>query len=266
MDLARLQRWMLDAVTQSATEFTSPIESVVTSSATQTAAERLAVYQHAYFARLLECLAAEFPGVQAVLGNDAFESVVAAYLQRYPSASYTLGKLGERFPLALQQLRPARDTDTPDFFDGVIDLARYERLLTEVFDAAGPEAVPPSIPLPFAGDPSSLSVQFYPCVRTLTVAFPVHEFVTARRHDEHAAFPAARPVALILARRDYIVRRWEVPLWQTALIDALQQRMPLGAALVQVATKHEPPADWDQALQQAFATWAEWQLIAAITP
>lgn len=266
MDLARLQHWMLEAVTQSATDDASPIESVLTSSATQTAAERLAVYQHAYFARLLECLAAEFPGVQAVLGNEAFESVVAAYLQRYPSASYTLGKLGERFPLALQELRPARDTAEPDFFEGVIDLARYERLLTEVFDAAGPEAVPPSIPLPFAGDPSSLSVRFYPCVRTLTVAFPVHEFITARRHDEHAAFPAARPVALVLSRRDYVVRRWEVPLWQLALIDTLQTGLPLGVALERVAAVHQPPENWEQALQQAFARWAEWQLIAAVTP
>jgi hypothetical protein len=265
MDLAALQRWMLKAVTQSDSFAAQPVETVITSSATQSAAERLAVYQNAYFARLLECLAAEFPGVQAVLGEAAFESVVAAYLQRYPSSSYTLGKLGERFPHALQELRPARESETPDFFDGVIDLARYERLLTEVFDEAGPEVAPPSIAWPNAADPTALTVRFYPCVRTLALAYPVHEFVTARRSDEQAEFPAARRVALILSRRDYVVRRWEVPPWQTALIDALQQGLPLGAALEAVATTLPPPTDWDRQLQQAFATWAEWQLIAAVS-
>ena len=61
-DLDTLQRWMLRAITDStAGGHSDDLGVVILPSAQQSAAERLAVYQHAYFARLLGVLRELFP-------------------------------------------------------------------------------------------------------------------------------------------------------------------------------------------------------------
>ena len=46
----------------------------------------LAIYHNAYRARLLEVMQGDFPTVWHWLGDDEFAGLVAAYVQRYPSA------------------------------------------------------------------------------------------------------------------------------------------------------------------------------------
>src|ERR1700736_3403699 len=89
-------------------------ETVLTRSKALTAAERLAVYGSAYFARLLECMREEFPATAHALGEELFDSFAAAYLQECPSRSYTLCQLGGRFPGFLVQTRPAREEGEPE--------------------------------------------------------------------------------------------------------------------------------------------------------
>src|SRR5947209_13115313 len=73
------------------------VEKVLTRSETLTALERLAIYGSAYYARLLECLREEYPVLKHALGDEAFDAFAFGYLQKYPSRSYTLGKLGDLF-------------------------------------------------------------------------------------------------------------------------------------------------------------------------
>ena len=73
-------------------------ERVVTRSRSLTALERLAIYNRAYYARLLECLRESYPVLCHALGEDAFGSFALDYLQKYPSRSYTLNDLGANFP------------------------------------------------------------------------------------------------------------------------------------------------------------------------
>ena len=74
------------------------IEKVVTRSSSLTAAARLAIYSHAYFARLQECLRAEFPVLLHALGEELFNLFTFEYLKVYPSRSYNPQSYAERSP------------------------------------------------------------------------------------------------------------------------------------------------------------------------
>src|SRR5438876_6595516 len=88
------------------------LEQVVTRSHSLTAAGRLAIYSHSYFARLQECLRAEFPVLLHALGEELFNLFTFEYLRQYPSRSYTLNQLGENFPRFLAETRP--DAEAPE--------------------------------------------------------------------------------------------------------------------------------------------------------
>src|SRR5260221_14393035 len=103
------------------------LETVVTRSRAQTALERLEVYSHAYYARLLECLREEFPVLKHALGEEVFDAFAVGYLQQYPSRSYTLFRLSENFPRYLAETRPDGNGAYADWPDFLIDLATLEQ-------------------------------------------------------------------------------------------------------------------------------------------
>lgn len=235
VDLQRqLQEWILGRPPQSADE----VESLITRSATQAAHERLAIYQNAYRARLLECLRAEFPAVVKLVGEEAFTDLAGAYLQEVPSTHPSLSELGREFPIFLARSRPPRATDDtlPDFADLIIELARLERLYQEVFDGPGLETDDtPPLTLPATIEEfSTLPLQLAPCVRLLTCMYPVHEFASAVRHhvpDDELTLPSPEVTHLVIARRDYVVRRFVVEPAAFQLLQKLAAGVPVGDVL-----------------------------------
>ena len=105
--LRATQAWMLDAITHpdgvAAGGAPRLIDELVLPSQQQSAAERLAVYSTAYFARLLEVLSELFPCLRFAVGDDLFGQFAAGYLQQYPPRSYTLHRLADRFAALLRQ-------------------------------------------------------------------------------------------------------------------------------------------------------------------
>lgn len=260
--LDQLQRWMQSVITHPAgieagassdsarmtvgTDV-NELDDVVCRSQRLSSADRLRIYGNAYFARLLECLRAEFPAMVQALGEEAFDGLAFGYLLEHPSQSYTLSRLATELPGHLAKTRPPRepdgDQDSPDFADFLIDLASLERTYSEVFDGPGPEQTPPLKP----SDLEGLSVEqfaesrlvLHGCVRLLSLRFPVHEYATAVRHREEADFSDARPTHLVVTRRDYIVRRFEVSPIQFALLAALQRGSSVGEALLAIQPRDE---------------------------
>ncbi|HVE15062.1 MAG TPA: DNA-binding domain-containing protein, partial [Elusimicrobiota bacterium] len=101
---------------------------------------RLSVYGDGYFLRLFEVLSDEYKAVRRALGEMGFRILAAEYLAANPSASPTLGDLGEAFPAFAARHSLSRD------FPFLGDLARLERaaltrLLTERLPALDPAAV-----------------------------------------------------------------------------------------------------------------------------
>jgi hypothetical protein len=234
------------------------IESVINRSQALTSLQRLDVYSRAYYARLLECLRSQFPILAQALGEELFDQFSLSYLQRRPSQSYTLGRLGEHFVGYLQETRPA-NTEESSWPDFLIDLARLEWEFDQVFDGPGVEdqpllgaaeiqAVPPERWL-------SARLIPVPCLRLLALRYPVHEYYRALRRHEEPNPPLPAETHLAITRRDYIVRYFPLSEPQFRLLDALAAGATLGEALQGLATDGVGLDDLASNLHAWFRFW-----------
>lgn len=259
LSLSQLQRWMQSVIThpagieagaigqpaRSAINADKPsLSEIIPPSQRLGSADRLRVYGNAYFARLLECLRAEFPAMVAALGESAFDGLAFGYLLEHPSESYTLARLASQLPTHLARTRPPRDPDAdpnaPDFADFLIDLATLERTYSEVFDSSGPEHARPLTAADFEGLSvekfSSARLVLHDCVRLLVLRFPVHLFASAVRQQGESELPDPRLTHLVVTRREFVVRRIEVSPIQFALLAALQKGDSIGNAIENIQT------------------------------
>ncbi|MBM81565.1 MAG: hypothetical protein CMJ78_13380 [Planctomycetaceae bacterium] len=284
-ELSQLQKWMQAVVThpdgivagvdsedaRSAIAVDGEsIETVVTRSESLSAVGRLAVYGDAYFARLLDVLAEEYPAMVHALGEEAFQGLAFVYLQQHPSQSYTLGELGSRFPEFLRTTRPENDdAQRPDWADFLADLATVERTYAEVFDGPGVEGQELLKP----DDLASISQDAWPdvrletacCLRLLTLDFPAHGYATAVRRETEVLFPNPQPTYLVVKRRDFIVRRDPVALDEYRLLESLIQGKTIGESIADVAQSTDSDLDEFAAnLQNWFFEWAEAGYFTAI--
>jgi len=207
------------------------IEGVITRSQNLTALQRLDIYHRAYFARLIECLRDEFPVLLHALGDEAFDAFALAYLQKYPSRSYTLSLLGSSFPQYLAETRPpdeggsGEDGSGPSWPDFLIDLATLELNFAAVFDGPGVEGqeLLDVEKLQTLAPEQWLASRLIPvpCLRLLTLRFPVNKYYRAVRKKKEPAVPQPRPTYLALTRRQFIVRHYQFPRLQYVLLNAL---------------------------------------------
>jgi len=236
------------------------VEGVILPSSQQTSLDRLRIYGNAYFGRLLECLRSQYPAVRHAAGDEAFDGLAFGYLVSHPSQTYTLAALGKSFESYLRQTRPARSeestSDAFDFADFLIDLARLETVYNEVFDGPGPERVPSLSADALTGlTPEQFAdsvLKCHACVRLLQLHFPVHEYATAVRRGAVPAPPVPRTVWLVVTRRDYVVRRFELTQPQYQLLSALSQNQTVGVALQSLCS--DPTFD-PRTLKEDLKTW-----------
>lgn len=235
------------------------LERVVTRSKALPAAERLEVYSNAYYARLLECLREEFPALVHALGADLFDEFAVGYLQRYPSRSYTLARLAEHFPRYLAETRPEEgDSSWTDF---LIDLATLELAINEVFDGPGTEPDAPLTPDQLAGLPveswADARLEPAPCLRLLTLRFPLHRYYKAVRRGEAPAPPDGATTHLALSRRDYVVQQHELTAEEFAVLGGLVSGLTVGEAIVRPYEDAESfPDDLGERLRVWFERWS----------
>lgn len=275
--LRRLQCWMQSVIThpagiQAGIDSDSArrmldipateLERVLPPSQSQSSLERLAVYGNAYFARLLECLRSDFPLLQHAAGTEAFDSLAAGFLQRFPSASYTLNDLGASFPRYLEHTRPPRhgSSQTPDWADFLIDLARLERNYSEIFDGPGEELEPPLAVDQLVGIPPDrwerVRLAVARSLRLDTFRFPVHLYAAAVRRGESPEIPAPRLTCLALNRRDFVVQQYELNLFQFELLGQLQSGVPLAEALEHaVSASGDGGSSLERAVSETFQWW-----------
>lgn len=276
-ELERIQRWMQAVIIHpegveagiESSESRSVIdvavdhvENVIRRSTAQTSIERLRVYANAYYARLLEVLESEFPALVHALGEDLFQEFAFGYLQQYPSQSYTLSDLSAKFPEYLAQTRPDRETAVaePDWADFLVDLAILERTYSEVFDGRGVERQQ----LLNKDELGQIALDRWPSVRLVSVPclklvhlrFPVHEYATAVRRQEHPELPAPSPTWLVVTRRDYIVRRIAVDETEFVALAALVGGGSIADALE--AAQKRWPGDFDQLANEVQRWFRDW--------
>jgi hypothetical protein len=279
--LDNVQRWMQTVIThpggveaglaapgaQSHLEIgAADVEQVVEPSRKESSIQRLAIYAEAYHTRLIECLQAEFPVFRQTVGDDIFVEFAVTYLQRHPSRSYTLGQLGVKFYQFLNETRPQDEpgellSEWPLF---LIDLARLERTISEVFDGPGVEGKPPIL----LDDLLAIDARRWPeaklvtapCLRLLSLQFPVNDYYTAVKSHGETAIPARGDSWLAITRRDYVVRRYELNGPQFRLLEALQNGQTIGEAIAAAADAH------DGDIEQLAGELREWFRIWTAAP
>lgn len=235
------------------------ISDIVAESGSLAASERLAIYGNAYFARIQECLRAEFPALLHALGTDLFSRFTFDYIHSYPSRSYTLDRLGENFPRYLADTRPdseALSGERESWPDFIIDLARIERAFSEVFDGPGFEGRTSPQADQQSTDSQLLERTYFPavCFRLFDFRYPVHQYFDAVRHgkDTDLLAPAGN-FFLAITRRDYVVRFYELSPDEHALLKALLS----GQTLAQVI-EGSKSADEDHFSAKALAWVRAW--------
>jgi hypothetical protein len=91
---------------------------------------QLAVYVHAYSARLKEALVSDYPALHRSIGDEAFYRLAQAYLEAHPSLSASLRHFGARLAAFI--------ADEPAYrrLPWLAELSRFEWALGQAFDAA----------------------------------------------------------------------------------------------------------------------------------
>lgn len=244
------------------------LESVISPSRALTSLERLDIYARAYGARLLECLRTEFPMFVRAVGEEAFDQLALEYLQRYPSRSYTLNRLGENFPRFLEETRPPAESggDWPRL---LVELAKLEWTMGEVFDGPGWEGLE-------AGDFSMLErlapeefgrcrLLTSPSLRLLAFQFPVSAYWEQLKRGGKGALPGAEPTWLALVRVDYIVRRHPLSEPEFLILRGIQSGLCVAEALAEGAERFVgDPSELASQIREWFAIWRRGGLVAGV--
>jgi hypothetical protein len=183
-------------------------------------AQRAEVYAEAYRLRLIEALAADYPALRALLGEDDFAALGRVYAEVHPSRHASIRWFGRHLHRFLQD--DAKYRERPE----LAELAAFEWALSEAFDAAEAPIVSPKAlaALPAARWPD-LRLRFHPAVRRVELRFNIPEIWRAL--NQKASLPPFEvldsPQAWIVWRSDLKLFFRSLNLGEALAFDALHQ-------------------------------------------
>lgn len=205
----------------------SALETVVLPSKALSSVERLDIYAHMYYARLLEILVAEYPTTRQLLGSHEFAVLCRKFLARNPSRSRVLNRLSEKFPEFLVRSLPAGNRNGL-----AVDVARIERAMEDVFDAPRAEPLTADQFAAIGADQwEQVRLTVIPALRLLKLRYPANDHMNAVRSGKKPRVPRARATYAIVYRRGYQVFRRDQEPEQFKLLSALVAGRVLAAAV-----------------------------------
>lgn len=215
------------------------------------ATAQLGVYHHAYRARLVECLADDFPIVQRMLGDDAFAGLARRYIAAHPSQSPNLNSFGQQFASFAKT-----QADGPVAAALVSDLARLEWAMIEVLHA-------PASPLPSTSELAGLSpeqwahVRFVPSatLRFLEFGHPVNVYLQQVRTGLAPAPPVAAWSATAVYRDDWKLWRMDFTPAMAGVLRTLLEGESLGVALATLSTAAHADPQMEGDVMSWFRAW-----------
>jgi len=216
--------------------------------------ERVGVYHEGYRARLVECLADDYPAVEYALGREAFAEMCSSYISAHPSRSPNLNAFGRHMPAFVLE----RGGVNAKFLR---DLAVLEWTIVETIHAA-PTPVLDVESLANVPDDRWPDVRLTPsgAVRLLAFRYPANRFFQAFREDRSPRIPEPEPAATAVYRSGYAIWRMDLEPAMRALLDALLAGSSLGQALELVASDIES----EGAVMAAFRDWVSAGFFSAI--
>jgi hypothetical protein len=235
--------------------------------------ERLEIYNRQYWFRVLDCLWDDYPGLRAILGRRKFMKLITAYLERYPSDSYTLRDLGNRLEQFLRE-EPQWAAPREEL---ALDMARFEWAQIVAFD--GPSK-PPVTPDDILDTPAQkLRLGLQPYLSLLELDYAVDEFLIAvKKRDSDAlrgeasnavdSAPTARArrkpirppkrakVFLVVHRHDNMLYYKRIEPEAFAILSALAQGTTLeNACSDAIAASNRTNIDWPTQIKVWFDDW-----------
>lgn len=167
--------------------------------------ERLEIYNRQYWFRVQDSLYDDYPGLRTILGQRAFGQLCIAYLNRYPSASFTLRNLGSRLTKFL--LEEPQWTGRRAIL--ALDMSRFEWARIIAFDA---ERRPPlAIDDLLGQDPARLCLGLQPYLSILHLRYPLDDFILAVKKQEAAEDSANHAITGARRQRGAHVARPRIP-------------------------------------------------------
>ena len=217
--LREAQVWMVGAITGTdADAQAKDIERFITAGPRMTASERFEIYRSGYRARLVECLLDDYPVLAAMLGDEPFETLCHAYVDRHPSASPNLNGFGRHMASFCRDVR--LEGEACSGFDAqrifASELATLEWALVEVLHAECPPAL--EVAALQAMPPDAWGRARFiksDAVRLFRFEYPVNAVFIANRIEERVPeVPAPSPNAVAVYRKD-------MQLWRMGLTPAM---------------------------------------------
>lgn len=192
------------------------------------AERRLAIYRNNAVEGFLKTLAATFPVVLRLSGEDWFRQTGRSYMRAHPSRSGNIHYVGERFATFLE-VELGRSE-----YAYFADVARLEWAYQEVLVAADPPGIDVAALAAIAPEAyATLTFQTHPAMRLVRSRFPVLAIWKANQaasmSDEPIALDSGASNVLIVRRDDHVELR-ELPAVEFELLDALSGRRTLEQA------------------------------------
>ncbi len=269
--LDRVQRWMLEVVTQPGSTSdalhskpaqreipASQLDRVVLPSQALSPEERVGIYHGMYMLRMVEALEFDYPGVAHLLGHHRFHHLVDGYVRRFPSRSYTLNRLGDHLAEYIAEC------DRLPHRRFACDLAKLELAITDAFDAAQARSLSAEEIAAVPADTwADARLGMIPAMKLLSLDYPVDDYLQSMKRAETR--PPMRKDArwMIVYRRDLGVMQAPLARRSWELLARLNGGATLGDAVEDVSRRFRPRLT-ETEIFTWFRTWTSWGLFASV--
>ena len=235
-----------------------------------TSFDRLEIYNQQYWWRLLSNIQDDQVGLRAMLGEEKFDELATAYLESFPSRSWSLRDLSGK----LADFIVAQPKWTSPRTLAARDLARFEWAQTVAFDAAQHPRVEDEL---LGSQADTLRLGLQPYLSLLDLDYAVDEYTVAvkkknqsLRNDASNAFdaptehklvkrgpmPKKKRIWLAVHRMDNTVYFKRLEREAFLMLSALREGQTLAAAVESALAEANPKKDWIGIIRGWFQTWA----------
>lgn len=262
-DLASLQRWMKWAITEphglaaalasGANGEPEPrLLDVIVGTPALNRVDRLDIYAEAYFARIVDALAADFELSRKLLGERDFRRLIADYLMEHPSRVPCIGDVGAALP------EFAKSHALAAAYPWLSDLAALERALIKAFYADDrPLLDPERLKLIPESSWESARIELDASVTLLTCDWPVAAWWQRRDSlaDDSEFVRLLSTQTVLVFRENHVPMAIELTTAQTVLLQAFAAGHSFEAAMELFSREAASETGAEAALQSWFAAW-----------
>jgi hypothetical protein len=186
---------------------------------------RLKIYRDAYYFRLLEVLAMDYPVLHKLMGCEAFEETGKKYIDAYTSSYRSIRWFGQHLPVFLTQSNTSPDLTWQ------AEMALFEWLLTEAFDA--PDSVVLTLEEMSAVTPEKwpdMCFKLQPCLRKFTANWNIPQLWQTSKEAQTTIIPEKSETSLtwLVWRKEYDIKFCSLTVEQNYMIDAIMKNHTFG--------------------------------------